>query len=125
RQQKQKEGDRDIDTVVVRSVDGFFLTGQGFHQHREQRAPQNRKTAGQQNQIVEEKTRFPRNHAFQLHFASEVRQVLDNGKGRECHASDDKSGEVRLYRRLRESMNRGHQASAGQSRPQNAEQERG
>src|SRR6185312_12134522 len=68
-QKQQEQRYRHFDTQIIRRIDGFLLIRQRFHDDREQRAPQDGEAACQQNQVVEQKTRFARNNALKLRFA--------------------------------------------------------
>jgi hypothetical protein len=96
-----------------------------FHDDREQRAPQDGETAGEQNEVVEEEAGFARDDAFQLDFAFQIRQTPENGNRGKRRGGEQEGGEVRLHRRLRKGVNGCNQPGARQRGAQNAEQERG
>ena len=68
-QKQQEQRYRHFDTQIIRRIDGFLLIRQRFHNDREQRAPEDGEATRQQNQVVEQKTRFAGNDALEFGFA--------------------------------------------------------
>ena len=52
-EENEKERDRNVDAIVIRRVDALLLAGNRFHYHGEKCAPQDRKAACMQDQVIE------------------------------------------------------------------------
>src|ERR1700761_5167279 len=57
-EKQQKQGDGYVDAIVIRRVDGFLFAAEGFHDDRKERSPQHGEATGEQNDVVEQETRF-------------------------------------------------------------------
>ena len=67
-----------FNAVKERTVHADLLTSESFRDDREQCAPQNREATSQQDQVIEEETRFTRENAFELRFALQVVQAAQD-----------------------------------------------
>ena len=77
-QQQQEQPDGNVHAIEERPVDADLFAVDGFGDHREQRAPQDREAARQQDQVVKQETRFARENAFQLRFALQIIQAIQD-----------------------------------------------
>ncbi len=65
-EEQQEQADGDHQAVEPVGIERDLFAGDGFGDHREQRAPEDREAACQQDQVVEQEAGFARDHAFQF-----------------------------------------------------------
>ena len=59
-------------------IEADLLAGHGFRDDREQRAPQHREAACQQDQVIEQEAGFAGDHAFQLGLALQIVEPVED-----------------------------------------------
>ena len=122
-QEEQSHGDGDF--VEVGRPDGDLDSFDRLGNQREHRSPQHRKHHRQQDEVVEQEARLPRQHGVQVVFASQERQSPQQDGDSDRQANDEEGGEVRPDGGGGKGVHRAENAAAGQEGAEDAEEESG
>ena len=120
----KRQPERAEEEVVVRAAEHDGLAADGLREHRIDDSPQDREAEGEQEQVVVEERRLPRDGRLELRRRAELGQPPEHDRERHGDRHGDECEEPRPDRALRERVDRVDDAGSREERPEQRERER-